>query len=345
MSVKVAINGYGTIGKRIADAIMLQDDMELIGVTKFTPDYSVLLANKRGIPVYTTDDRVKAFEELGYEVAGTINELLEQADLIVDASPSKVGAKNKELYEKLGKPAIFQGGEKANTVDVSFSSLCNYEDALGKRYVRVVSCNTTALCRLICTLRREIDIGKVRVTLVRRAADPKEYKKGPINAVHLKPVKLPSHHGPDVKSVIGDIDIVTTALIVPTTIMHVHVVNIELKESVTVDDIIEVLRKEPRIMLINSEKLGIEATSQVIEMARDLGRKRYDIYENVVWEDSIGIEGNELWLTQAVHQEAIVVPENIDAIRAVSGIEKYAKRSIEKTNKTLGIGGALYNVR
>jgi len=43
MTVKIAINGYGTIGKRIADAIKLQNDMELIGVTKFTPDYSVLL--------------------------------------------------------------------------------------------------------------------------------------------------------------------------------------------------------------------------------------------------------------------------------------------------------------
>ena len=274
-------------------------------------------------------------------MSGTINELFEQADLIIDASPSKVGAKNKSIYEKLNKPAIFQGGEKANTVEVSFSSLCNYENAIGKKYVRVVSCNTTALCRLLCTMRKNIDIGKVRVTLIRRAADPKEFKKGPINAIHLKPIKLPSHHGPDVQSVVGDIDIVTTALIVPTTLMHVHVVNVELKDKVSADDVVEFLRKEPRIMLINSEKLGIEATSQVIEMARDLGRVRYDLYENIVWEDSIGVDGNELWLVQAVHQEAIVVPENIDAIRAVTGIEKDPVKSIEKTNKTLGIGGVI----
>ena len=30
--VKVAVNGYGVIGKRVADAVCLQDDMELIGV-------------------------------------------------------------------------------------------------------------------------------------------------------------------------------------------------------------------------------------------------------------------------------------------------------------------------
>ena len=34
MVVKVAINGYGTIGKRVADAVDAQDDMEIVGVTK-----------------------------------------------------------------------------------------------------------------------------------------------------------------------------------------------------------------------------------------------------------------------------------------------------------------------
>jgi len=32
MSIKVAINGFGTIGKRVADAVDAQDDMEIVGV-------------------------------------------------------------------------------------------------------------------------------------------------------------------------------------------------------------------------------------------------------------------------------------------------------------------------
>ena len=230
MTIKVAVNGYGTIGKRIADAILKQDDMELVGVTKFTPSYSVLLANKKRIPVYTKEENIEKFEKLGYKISGNIDDLLQKADLVVDASPSKVGEKNKELYEKYGMKAIFQGGEKDKLVDISFSALCNYEEAVGKRYVRVVSCNTTGLCRLLCTLKKHFGIGKVRATLVRRAADPREYKKGPINAIVPKPIKLPSHHGPDVRSVVHDIDIVTTAVVVPTTIMHLHVVNIEIKQ-------------------------------------------------------------------------------------------------------------------
>ena len=30
--IKVAINGYGAFGKRVADTVNLQDDMELTGV-------------------------------------------------------------------------------------------------------------------------------------------------------------------------------------------------------------------------------------------------------------------------------------------------------------------------
>ena len=36
MAIKVAINGYGTIGKCAADAVSAQDDMTVIGVTKTT---------------------------------------------------------------------------------------------------------------------------------------------------------------------------------------------------------------------------------------------------------------------------------------------------------------------
>jgi len=37
--IKVAINGYGTIGKRVADAVDAQDDMSIIGVTKTSPSF------------------------------------------------------------------------------------------------------------------------------------------------------------------------------------------------------------------------------------------------------------------------------------------------------------------
>lgn len=34
-TVRLAVNGYGVIGKRVADAIAFQDDMTLVGVCDF----------------------------------------------------------------------------------------------------------------------------------------------------------------------------------------------------------------------------------------------------------------------------------------------------------------------
>ena len=42
--IKVGIVGYGTIGKREADAVLLQDDMELVGVTANTYNYRIKTA-------------------------------------------------------------------------------------------------------------------------------------------------------------------------------------------------------------------------------------------------------------------------------------------------------------
>ncbi|MEB3805906.1 MAG: type II glyceraldehyde-3-phosphate dehydrogenase [Desulfurococcales archaeon] len=342
MSVKVGINGYGTIGKRIASAILKTPGLELVGVVKRSPDYSAFQAINLGIKVYAPDDSAAGkFRELGLEVAGTLTELLEKVDLIVDATPGGVGAKYKPVYEKANVKAIYQGGEKSDVAEVSFSSLCNYEDALDKTSVRVVSCNTTGLLRTICTLNSAFGVEKVRATIVRRAADPKEIKRGPVNSIVLNPPKLPSHHALDVKSVLPWLDIWTSALVVPTTLMHVHSLLITLKGEASREEVLEVLRSAPRIMLVSSERSGIKSTAQLVEAAREV-RHRYDIPELVVFEDSVYIEGRELVLFQAVHQESIVVPENIDAIKAMSGLETDGNKAIKDTDEVLGLTKSLW---
>ena len=49
--IKVAVNGYGTIGKRVADAILLQKDMELVGVTGHSYNYRLKLAPAKRIQI------------------------------------------------------------------------------------------------------------------------------------------------------------------------------------------------------------------------------------------------------------------------------------------------------
>ncbi|MCG2909083.1 MAG: phosphorylating glyceraldehyde-3-phosphate dehydrogenase [Sulfolobaceae archaeon] len=334
--VKVAVNGYGTIGKRVADAVKLQPDMELIGVAKTSPNYEALTAVKKGYRIFTVKENIPKFEKNGIPVAGTVEDMVKEADIIVDATPNGVGATYKLLYQQFGKKALFQGGEKADVAEISFSALCNYDEAKNKNYIRVVSCNTTGILRILCTINNYINkIEKVRTTIVRRASDPKEVKKGPINAIVPDPATVPSHHAKDVLTVLKGIDIITMAVIAPTTLMHLHTMMITLKDKVTREDVIKVLSDTPRIVLVNG-KSGVGSTAEIVEVARDLGRYRYDIPEVVVFEDSVFVNGNELYLMYGVHQESIVVPENIDAIRAAMNLAN-KEESIKITNDTLGI--------
>ncbi|MGQ4833014.1 MAG: type II glyceraldehyde-3-phosphate dehydrogenase [Candidatus Asgardarchaeia archaeon] len=335
MRVKVAVNGYGTIGKRVADAIKLQPDMELVGIAKTKPDYFALLAKNMGIDVYAIDGHEEKFENFGFKIKGALSDLLEKVDVVVDTAPGGKGIENKKIYEKAGVKMIFQGGEPPDVAEVSFVAQVNYEKAIDKNAVRVVSCNTTGMARVIHSLMNNFGVNEAKVVLIRRAADPKESKKGPINAI--KPdSKIPSHHATDLRTVIPNINMISMAYVVPTTLMHVHTLITKISKNVNTNEIINVLEKTPRVILVNG-KWGFVDTAQLIELARDFGRKRNDLYEVAIWENSIYLDNSWLYMSYAVHQEAIVVPENIDAIRAMFSL-KSKEESIEITNRTLGIG-------
>ena len=172
--------------------------------------------------------------------------------------------------------------------------------------------------------------------MVRRGSDPGGIKKGPVDAVVLNPVTIPSHHGPDVLTVIPDIDIVTMAMIVPTTFMHMHVLQIDLKEKATREEVLELIEAHPRMGLVR-KYTGITSTAELKELASDMGRPRSDLWESCIYEESVSVINNtELYLFQAIHQEADVVVENIDAIRAMMGTVENAEDSVRMTNEALG---------
>lgn len=337
MKAKVAINGYGTIGKRVADAVAAQDDMEIVGVVKTRPSFEAKIAKEKGYDIYTaSEENFVEFKKSKIDVNGTLEQLLEEADIVIDATPGDTGEEYKKLYQKHGVKAIWQGGEDHELAGFSFNSEANYKNALGLDLARVVSCNTTGLVRVLYPLDSEFGVKKARITLMRRAADPNDIKTGPINALIPDPIKLPSHHGPDVNSILPNIDITTMAVKTSTTLMHLHAINVELTKGCTESDVQRLFEKRPRIRLVSS-KDRIKSTAEAMEFAKDLGRPRGDMWENVVWKDSIVINKGELYFFQAIHQESDVVPENVDAIRAMLELEKDGARSIKKTNNALGI--------
>ena len=341
MVIKVAINGYGTIGKRVADAVACQSDMEIVGVTKTRPAFGCDLAVRKGYPLFCTFDdleRISAFREAGYECHGGLSDLLDIADIVIDCSPGKLGAENKAKYQSAGVKWIFQGGEKHEMTGLSYTSCANHTSNLNAEGTRVVSCNTTGLSRTLVPLYEHCGERSGECTMIRRAADPGDSKKGPINAI--KPVlKVPSHHGPDVKTVKPEIKINSLAVAVPTTIMHLHsiVATLPNDHGLSTEKVIEMWSKCPRVIIMNGSETGITTTAEVMEFARDMGRTWGDLHEIFVWEDGVKLVGNNLYYFQAIHQESDVIPENVDAIRALMGTEPDWKASVSKTDLAIAM--------
>ncbi len=314
--------------------------MELVGVTKATPDYRIDEAQARGISVFSLDSS-KLFEEAGYTVEGCLRDMLDLCDIVVDCAPKGKGKENLAIYSNYPKlKAIFQGGEKHELTGLSFNSDCNYEQAAGKRFARVVSCNTTALCRMISTLNTTFQVRKVRATLVRRSADQSDGENSIINT-WVPDTGFPSHHSHDVNYLMPGLHITTLAGVAPMTLMHGHMLFIELEANskpATVAGVIETLQRNPRILVCSAQK-GLTSTAKLKDLFAVSGSNRNgDIYELCVWKEGIGVDTEgEIGMHIAIDQQADVIPENIDAIRAMCCTAD-RQQSIAMTNQSLGVG-------
>jgi len=338
MPARVAVNGYGTIGKRVADAVARQPDMTLSGIADVRPNYEIRTARAKGYRIFLSGPgRAEDFRAAGLEVAGRLDDLLRSSDLVVDCAPEGIGRENLKLYDQLGLPAIFQGGEKADIAEVSFSALANFDAARGKNRVRVVSCNTTGLARAVSVLGPAFGVDRWDATLTRRAADPHETGKGPIDGL-MPAWKIPSHHGPDVCTVFPNLPITTMALLASTTLMHLHSNHVRLsRPPAAISEVVGRLRASPRFHVFEPWE-RVNGTPEVMEYGRDRSPGgRPDVMENVLWEGGMHLEGPDLYFFQAIHQESIVVPESIDAARAMLGLAPDGPTSIERTDRALGI--------
>jgi len=333
----IAVIGYGVIGKRIAHAIHLQDDMKLVGVCDIISDWRIQNAVRNNFPIYAaTKNAVQQMQDANIAVVGGLDDLLQKVDVAIDCTPKNIAAKNVEIYKKLGIKYILQGGEKHETTGHSFSAETNYDTAINIQATRVVSCNTTSILRTLGVLKKAGLLDYARGTLLRRATDPWESHLGGIMNTMLPEKEIPSHQGPDAQSVDPELDVITSAVKVPETLSHMHYWNIKLKKQVSKEEVIAAFKTSNRIKLIQYDQ-GLVSNNTIKEMFLDMQRPWGDMYEVALWEDMLKVQGDELFYAYVVDNQAIVIPETIDAIRALTGIEKDASKSISKTNKSLGI--------
>ena len=332
--IKVGVAGFGTIGKRVVDAINAQSDMEIVGIAKTSSSLeSEFIEHRYGL-FGVTDENVQSMDSAGHDVIGSLEELVNLCDIIVDCSPSGHGERNKQVYVNNKTPAVFQGGENATVAKESFNSYVaksddvNYNDS---EYTRVVSCNTTGLSRIITPLSSRFDVQDVEATLMRRAGDPRETSRGPINEV-VRSHSIPSHHAGDVNELLPELDIHTMAVKVPTTSMHMHSVRITLDEKA--NSVLDFLHKKNRISIVPN-KYTVDSAGGLTEIANLESRPFGSVWENTVWENTFDQNEDTLRFFQGVHQRSITVPETIDAVRTMMGGD--IEESIETTDKSLGI--------
>lgn len=344
--IRVGVAGYGTIGQRLADGVAMQEDMELVGIADLAPTLAIQAlrendmvgANGVTYKLYLVNGADEAaFAARDIPVAGSFEELCKNVDVMLDSSPGGVGAKNKELYEKLGVKAIFQGGEKNSVADVFFHGYANYEKGLGQNYLKLTSCNTTGLIRSVDCLDREFGIEKVAITIIRRVADPGDYHRGLTNALQME--KAPSHQALDLMTIMPHVN--ATGILVHTPVTHGHIITVLATakdgKKITKEMALEAFKKHPRIRVVSIDE-GFKGNASLFKYARDLGNRRGDMYEIGLWEDSIVESGNDIMYAINIPQESVTIPETIDGIRAAMKMQLTREEGTAMTNKYLKIG-------
>lgn len=336
--VRVAVNGYGVIGKRVADAVVRQDDMELAGVADISVDWRPRMAMQKRFRLYAaTEEYADSMRKAGLDVEGNLDALLEASDLVVDCTPKRVAAGNIDIYRARGIKFIVQGGEKHEVTGHSFVAEASYSSALNRDSTRVVSCNTTSIVRTLGMLKHAGLLRRARGTLLRRATDPWESHLGGIMNTLVPEPEIPSHQGPDAQTVDSDLDVITMAVKVPATLAHLHYWSVQLTRPASREEVLDAFTASSRIAMIRMDA-GLTALNTVKELMADLGRPHDNLYEVALWSDMLKVEGDELFYAYMVDNQAIVIPETIDAIRALTGTITNAAESITKTNEALGIG-------
>lgn len=334
---RVGVAGYGTIGQRLADGVALQEDMDLVGVVDLAPTLGLRALAEIGMPynLFLVDpSRKKEFDDADIPVSGTFQELLEDVDIVLDAAPAGIGAKNKELYMKHGVKAVFQAGEKHEVADAFFHGYANYENGLGKDYLKLTSCNTTGFVRAVDLLDRMVGVDKVAITIIRRVADPGDLHRGYVDLLRVE--KVPNHQCADLMKIMPHIH--ATGLLVHTPVTHGHIINIVAtpKKKVSKEALLEACRAHPRIRVVRIAD-GFESNTSLFKYARDLGHKRGDMYEIAVWEECIGDSKDDIMFAINIPQEAVTIPETMDAIRAALEMQTDRLEAVNLTNKYLGM--------
>ena len=308
--VKVFINGYGNIGRRIATAFSQDKEIQFIGVGKYSVDNRVKDAVDRNFPLYVPANMVSIFKEKGFPVSGNISNAITESDIVIDAAKDGYGYDNKvNLYEPLNKAAIFQGGEDntgdKKVADVIHNSRVNYKDMFKKKYVIQGSCNVSGMGRILQPMIEKYgsEIERYDVTLIRRSADLEDLKEVKDS---IEWDKNP-HHQDDVKSFLPTVNLYVEAYKVPSRMMHLHQMTVRFKSAAPdKESFLDIYEKEFGVAILSNAR----GTGDIRKKAIDLGFEHGDTNMVHIHSDTIRTQDDTLKLLYSDDQTGMVIPEN-----------------------------------
>lgn len=334
--VRIFINGYGNIGRRLATAISKDKSIELIGVAKYSPDGETQNALDKGYNVFVPSEMKEGFQNKNFKISGTVEDAINQADIIIDAAKEGKGFQNKnKYYSPLKKKAIFQGGEDRNgrfsVADIIHNSRVNYNETHEKEYVIQGSCNVTGMGRIIQPLLENYgeSIKRYDVNLVRRWADLEDTKE-------IKDTiewDRQPHHQDDVKDFIPSINLYVDSLKVPSRMMHLHQMAIRFKDKPpSKDKILEIFDKEYGVAVIDKAKGTADIRNKAIELKFEHG----DTGMIHIHKEILKIQDDVVKISYSDDQTGMVIPENYMLIQSMV-LKKSKSEALKQTEKIFNI--------
>ncbi len=334
--INIGLFGYGSQGRRIAEGLSLQPDMQLVGVCLKEPDLSAHMAFRKDLPIYAVSSQdAGRFNDSQIKVRGLVQDILSRLDVVVDATPSGQGEKNKEMvYAPHGLKVVFQAGEPLDIADVPvFVSHTRHERLKGASFVRIPSPQTVALLRAAQPLRANFGIRNIACTLVMPGAEPMHGHLGPVDTIIPEKLGTLRLLEEEIRSVIPE-KVVLFSFTVPSSLLGTASMAIQLDSNASRRDIVESLQEAPRAMLVSSDK-GLSSTDAIFEYVRRVRRSSGDIYEVCIWHESVGVTDRMVRLDLAFDPHSVQTPEAIDAARVLGGKETL-EESFRETNTSLG---------
>jgi glyceraldehyde-3-phosphate dehydrogenase (NAD(P)) len=310
---------------------------------------------------FLTDEKDRTgWEKAGAKIEGGYEDFFEESDLIVVGTPAgheapyvEAGIAHNRSMMLMGganRPEILQELEK-NGVDVPdkiredlgrefFFGLENYEKFLKakSRLVQCTSCNTTAMCRATLAAR-PLGLKAILGNLDRRQGDPHNIVKVSPNAISFG--QGVGHQGKDAGTVFKDVRYSVRASKVPTTIPHVHHLNLVFEGSISPQDLVEQFAKTRRIVIIPYEDAGKthEWTSEILEAFLSPFERPIspEIFELLISDAVIHFELGKytiLQIVMMVEQMSLPVPNYVEAYLMFSGYS--ADQVHSRVDKGLG---------